>query len=120
LFAKSWILGSPLRVAPEWRGKITPFGTKGVDAQHRGDVVSAMRILVTGANGQVGHELLRALAGGFTDHHKSHPPQSPFLRKGEEQHPLPQEGRSERKRARSAGAEGAGGCLSPRSSGKMS
>lgn len=43
-----------------------------------------IKILVTGANGQVGHELLRALKG--------HPPRSPFAGKGERQaHSLSQE-----------------------------
>ncbi|MGH8182411.1 MAG: dTDP-4-dehydrorhamnose reductase [Rhodanobacteraceae bacterium] len=45
-----------------------------------------MRILVTGANGQVGHALLQALA-------KKHPPQSPFAGEGgRKQHLLPEEG----------------------------
>jgi dTDP-4-dehydrorhamnose reductase len=56
-----------------------------------------MRILVTGANGQVGHELLRALV--------EEP--SPSI-------PLRNEGRSDSERARSAGAVGAGGCRAPR------
>lgn len=64
-----------------------------------------MRILVTGANGQVGHELLRVLA-------KSHPPRRaarafafapPFAgEEGRQAHPLPQEG---------GRAESAGGCM---------
>jgi dTDP-4-dehydrorhamnose reductase len=50
-----------------------------------------MRILVTGANGQVGRELLRALTEGEAARRESHPPRSPFLRKGEGQHQLPAE-----------------------------
>jgi dTDP-4-dehydrorhamnose reductase len=75
-----------------------------------------MRILVTGANGQVGHELLRALADGFTGHHKSHPPQSPFLRKGEEQHPLPAEegGQTHPLPWEGGRRAAAGGCAPPR------
>ncbi|WIG56341.1 MAG: dTDP-4-dehydrorhamnose reductase [Rhodanobacteraceae bacterium] len=66
-----------------------------------------MRVLVTGANGQVGHELLRALA-------KSHPPQSPFAGEGGRQaNPLPQEGGSKSPPSLAEGvARSAGGCAS--------
>jgi dTDP-4-dehydrorhamnose reductase len=83
----------------------------------------SMKILVTGANGQVGHELLRALADGGADRYESHPLSHfarvrfapPFVPKGEDkrdavlstsfvskgqEHPLPQEG------GRAAGAGG--------------
>ena len=99
----------------------TPFRRKGVAAKRRGDVVSAMRILVTGANGQVGHELLRALAEARMGQPQSHPPHRaarafafapPFASEGGGKacdaavaHPLPEEG---------GRAAGAGGCTPPR------
>src|SRR6185437_4163836 len=75
-----------------------------------GYLVSAMRILVTGANGQVGYELLRALA------EKHIPLGPPSQAKGEENHPLPAEerGRAHPLPQEGGRAAGAGGCTPPR------
>jgi len=69
-----------------------------------------MRILVTGANGQVGYELLRALA------EKHIPLGPPSQAKGEENHPLPAEerGRAHPLPQEGGRAAGAGGCTPPR------
>jgi dTDP-4-dehydrorhamnose reductase len=68
-----------------------------VAAWRRGDVVSATRILVTGANGQVGHEVLRVLT------EKPSPSVPLSAEGGGKTHPLPQEGGRD---------EVAGGCSS--------